>query len=166
MIDFKDTIASVLLCFFPQGPYGVNHGVELHKDVVEYAREKLDDFIKNSDSFDKWVHALSEYFVFGDVHWFPSLPREDLYVSMKYKARARKWSTSLSIVWENMETGRYQQNLCICRSLINTFHYERICACLYWKSSGCSACLKTSSILRVLFTTSRMIFTRVAPFFS
>ncbi len=43
---------SFLLCFF-QGPFGVNHGVELHKDVVEYAREKLDDFIKNSDSFDK-----------------------------------------------------------------------------------------------------------------
>lgn len=39
------------------GPFGVNHGVELHKDVVEYAREKLDDFIKNSDSFDKWVYA-------------------------------------------------------------------------------------------------------------
>ncbi|XP_056276936.1 protein-L-isoaspartate O-methyltransferase domain-containing protein 1 [Pseudoliparis swirei] len=36
------------------GPFGVNHGVELHKDVVEYAREKLDDFIKNSDSFDKF----------------------------------------------------------------------------------------------------------------
>lgn len=42
-----------LLCVFSQGPFGVNHGVELHKDVVEYAREKLDDFIKNSDSFDK-----------------------------------------------------------------------------------------------------------------
>ncbi|KAJ3595086.1 hypothetical protein NHX12_004391 [Muraenolepis orangiensis] len=36
------------------GPFGVNHGVELHKDVVEYAREKLEDFIKNSDSFDKF----------------------------------------------------------------------------------------------------------------
>ncbi|XP_068605154.1 protein-L-isoaspartate O-methyltransferase domain-containing protein 1 [Brachionichthys hirsutus] len=36
------------------GPFGVNHGVEFHKDVVEYAREKLDEFIKNSDSFDKF----------------------------------------------------------------------------------------------------------------
>ncbi|XP_029970589.1 protein-L-isoaspartate O-methyltransferase domain-containing protein 1 [Salarias fasciatus] len=36
------------------GPFGVNHGVELHTDVVEYAREKLDEFIKNSDSFDKF----------------------------------------------------------------------------------------------------------------
>ncbi|XP_020778339.1 protein-L-isoaspartate O-methyltransferase domain-containing protein 1 [Boleophthalmus pectinirostris] len=36
------------------GPFGVNHGVELHKDVVEYARDKLEDFIKNSDSFDKF----------------------------------------------------------------------------------------------------------------
>ena len=31
----------------------MNHGVELHKDVVEYAKEKLEDFIKSSDSFDK-----------------------------------------------------------------------------------------------------------------
>lgn len=38
---------------FLQGPFGVNHGVELHKDVVEYARDKLDSFIKYSDSFDK-----------------------------------------------------------------------------------------------------------------
>ncbi|CAL8325430.1 unnamed protein product [Arctogadus glacialis] len=36
------------------GPFGVNHGVELHKDVVEYAREKLEDFVKNSESFDKF----------------------------------------------------------------------------------------------------------------
>lgn len=33
----------------------MNHGVELHKDVVEYAKERLDDFIKNSDSFDRHV---------------------------------------------------------------------------------------------------------------
>ena len=41
------------MCCVSEGPFGVNHGVELHKDVVEYAREKLEDFIKNSDSFDK-----------------------------------------------------------------------------------------------------------------
>lgn len=43
-----------VICFFSfLGPFGVNHGVEIHKDVVEYARQKLEDFIKNSDSFDK-----------------------------------------------------------------------------------------------------------------
>ncbi|XP_078456819.1 uncharacterized protein LOC144722432 isoform X2 [Lampetra planeri] len=36
------------------GPFGVNHGVELHGDVVEYAREKLDAFIKTSDAFDRF----------------------------------------------------------------------------------------------------------------
>ncbi|XP_051515880.1 protein-L-isoaspartate O-methyltransferase domain-containing protein 2-like [Myxocyprinus asiaticus] len=36
------------------GPFGVNHGVELHEDVVEYAYQKLDYFIKTSDSFDKF----------------------------------------------------------------------------------------------------------------
>lgn len=35
------------------GPFGVNHGVELHTDVIEYAYQKLDSFIKTSDSFDK-----------------------------------------------------------------------------------------------------------------
>ncbi|XP_032875607.1 protein-L-isoaspartate O-methyltransferase domain-containing protein 1 isoform X2 [Amblyraja radiata] len=35
-------------------PFGINHGVEIHADVVDYAREKLDNFIKKSDSFDKF----------------------------------------------------------------------------------------------------------------
>ncbi|XP_028849559.1 protein-L-isoaspartate O-methyltransferase domain-containing protein 2a [Denticeps clupeoides] len=36
------------------GPFGVNHGVELHADVIEYAYQKLDFFIKTSDSFDRF----------------------------------------------------------------------------------------------------------------
>ncbi|XP_051944497.1 protein-L-isoaspartate O-methyltransferase domain-containing protein 1 isoform X2 [Hippocampus zosterae] len=47
------------------GPFGVNHGVELHKDVVEYARDKLDSFIKTSDSFDKFEFC-EPVFVVGD----------------------------------------------------------------------------------------------------
>jgi hypothetical protein len=30
---------------------GINRGIELHSDVVEYAKEKLESFIKNSDRF-------------------------------------------------------------------------------------------------------------------
>lgn len=37
------------------GPFGVNHGIELHADVIDYAYQKLDTFIKTSDSFDKYV---------------------------------------------------------------------------------------------------------------
>ncbi|KAI4539808.1 hypothetical protein MG293_010203 [Ovis ammon polii] len=36
------------------GPLGVNHAVELHSDVTEYAKQKLDFFIRTSDSFDKF----------------------------------------------------------------------------------------------------------------
>nr|XP_040049119.1 protein-L-isoaspartate O-methyltransferase domain-containing protein 2-like [Gasterosteus aculeatus aculeatus] len=36
------------------GPFGVNHGIELHADVIDYAYQKLDTFIKTSDSFDKF----------------------------------------------------------------------------------------------------------------
>ncbi|XP_059381042.1 protein-L-isoaspartate O-methyltransferase domain-containing protein 1 [Carassius carassius] len=47
------------------GPFGVNHGVELHKDVVEYAKERRDDFIKNSDSFDRFEFC-EPHFVVGN----------------------------------------------------------------------------------------------------
>jgi hypothetical protein len=33
------------------GPLGSNHELGLHSDVVEYAKEKLGSFIKNSASF-------------------------------------------------------------------------------------------------------------------
>lgn len=36
------------------GPFGINHGVELHSDVIDYAKQKLDSFVKTSDSFDKF----------------------------------------------------------------------------------------------------------------
>ena len=40
------------------GPFGVNHGVELHSDVTEYAKQKLDVFIRTSDSFDKYDQMI------------------------------------------------------------------------------------------------------------
>ncbi|XP_057590747.1 protein-L-isoaspartate O-methyltransferase domain-containing protein 1 isoform X3 [Hippopotamus amphibius kiboko] len=41
-----------------KSPFGINHGIELHSDVVEYAKEKLESFIKNSDSFDNQLLDL------------------------------------------------------------------------------------------------------------
>ncbi|XP_046679845.1 protein-L-isoaspartate O-methyltransferase domain-containing protein 1-like [Homalodisca vitripennis] len=34
------------------GPYGVNHGVEMHADVIKYAYDKLHEFKKNSPALD------------------------------------------------------------------------------------------------------------------
>ncbi|XP_076840830.1 LOW QUALITY PROTEIN: protein-L-isoaspartate O-methyltransferase domain-containing protein 2 [Brachyhypopomus gauderio] len=45
------------------GSLGVNHGVELHTDVVEYAYQKLDYFIKTSDSFDKFEFCEPSFVV-------------------------------------------------------------------------------------------------------
>jgi len=41
-----------MLCS-PLGPLGVNHGMELHPDVVLYAAQRLERFIRTSSSFDK-----------------------------------------------------------------------------------------------------------------
>ncbi|KAM9296945.1 protein-L-isoaspartate O-methyltransferase domain-containing protein 2 [Gastrophryne carolinensis] len=46
---YLSTMAGLIL-----GPFGVNHGVELHCDVIEYANQKLESFIRNSDSFDRF----------------------------------------------------------------------------------------------------------------
>lgn len=40
------------------GPFGVNHGIELHSDVIDYAYQKLESFIKTSDSFDRFLLQL------------------------------------------------------------------------------------------------------------
>ncbi|TMS16501.1 Protein-L-isoaspartate O-methyltransferase domain-containing protein 2 [Larimichthys crocea] len=45
------------------GPFGVNHGIELHADVIEYAYQKLDSFIKTSDSFDKFEFCEPSFVV-------------------------------------------------------------------------------------------------------
>lgn len=47
------------------GPFGVNHGVELHQDVIEYAKQKLDQFVRTSDYFDKFDFC-EPYFVAGN----------------------------------------------------------------------------------------------------
>lgn len=41
-----------LYCFISSGPYGVNHGVELHADVLKYSLERLEEFKKNSPAID------------------------------------------------------------------------------------------------------------------
>ncbi|PKU36583.1 protein-l-isoaspartate o-methyltransferase domain-containing protein 1 [Limosa lapponica baueri] len=52
------------------GPFGINHGIELHSDVVEYAKEKLESFIKYSDSFDKAVNSkLTQILRTGQNTW-------------------------------------------------------------------------------------------------
>lgn len=45
------------------GPFGVNHGIELHTDVIDYAYQKLDSFIKTSDSFDKFEFCEPSFMV-------------------------------------------------------------------------------------------------------
>ena len=36
------------------GPYGVNHGVEYYQDVIDYAEEKLEFFIRTNEAFDEF----------------------------------------------------------------------------------------------------------------
>ncbi|XP_067302668.1 protein-L-isoaspartate O-methyltransferase domain-containing protein 2 [Pseudorasbora parva] len=57
------------------GPFGVNHGVELHADVVDYAYQKLDYFIKTSDSFDKFEFC-EPTFVVGNCLEIPPESRQ------------------------------------------------------------------------------------------
>ncbi|XP_048877727.1 protein-L-isoaspartate O-methyltransferase domain-containing protein 2-like isoform X3 [Brienomyrus brachyistius] len=45
------------------GPFGVNHGVELHSDVIDYAYQRLDVFIKTSDSFDRFEFCEPSFVV-------------------------------------------------------------------------------------------------------
>ncbi|XP_059189301.1 protein-L-isoaspartate O-methyltransferase domain-containing protein 2 [Centropristis striata] len=57
------------------GPFGVNHGIELHADVIDYAYQKLDSFIKTSDSFDKFEFCEPS-FVVGNCLEIPPESRQ------------------------------------------------------------------------------------------
>lgn len=44
----------LIICFnvISLGPYGVNHGVELHADVIDYAYNRLNEFKRTSPALD------------------------------------------------------------------------------------------------------------------
>ncbi|KAJ8932456.1 hypothetical protein NQ314_014638 [Rhamnusium bicolor] len=43
------------------GSYGVNHGIEYHNDVVQYANKKLDDFKKYSGAIDEFDYCEPKF---------------------------------------------------------------------------------------------------------
>ena len=43
------------------GAHGVNHGLEIHADVIDFAKERLDNFIKESPSFDQYELCEPKY---------------------------------------------------------------------------------------------------------
>ncbi|XP_061908775.1 protein-L-isoaspartate O-methyltransferase domain-containing protein 2-like [Entelurus aequoreus] len=57
------------------GPFGVNHGVELHADVIDYAYQKLHSFITTSDTFDKFEFCEPS-FVLGNCLEIPPESRQ------------------------------------------------------------------------------------------
>ena len=62
MIESK---VNIVFCLYISGPYGVNHGVEHHPDVVDYAKDRLANFKKKSASFDEFEFC-EPYFVVGN----------------------------------------------------------------------------------------------------
>ncbi|XP_036916045.1 protein-L-isoaspartate O-methyltransferase domain-containing protein 2 isoform X2 [Sturnira hondurensis] len=59
------------------GPFGVNHGVELHPDVIEYAKQKLDFFIRTSDSFDRFDFCEPSFVTGNCLEIAPDCSRYD-----------------------------------------------------------------------------------------
>ena len=53
----------VLILLSAPGPYGINHGIEIHSDVVEYSRMKLDEFKTLCDVFDEFEFCEPKFVV-------------------------------------------------------------------------------------------------------
>jgi hypothetical protein len=43
------------------GPYGVNHNIEIHDDVIEYSKARLKEFIKSSIQFDHFDFCMPKF---------------------------------------------------------------------------------------------------------
>ena len=48
------------------GPLGCNHGVEIHSDCIEYAKERIKAFIQTSKHFDKFDIGFPDFFQVND----------------------------------------------------------------------------------------------------
>lgn len=55
---YLSTMAGLII-----GVYGENHGVEVHEDVVEYARAKLDEFKQKTPAFEEFDFAEPQFVV-------------------------------------------------------------------------------------------------------
>ena len=43
------------------GGHGLNHGIELHQDVIDYANERLQYFMKDAIGFDHFEFAVPNF---------------------------------------------------------------------------------------------------------
>lgn len=43
------------------GPYGVNHNIELHADLIEYARDRLSEFVRTAAYFDDFDFCMPKF---------------------------------------------------------------------------------------------------------
>uniref|UniRef100_A0A8C6VC07 Protein-L-isoaspartate (D-aspartate) O-methyltransferase domain containing 2 n=1 Tax=Naja naja TaxID=35670 RepID=A0A8C6VC07_NAJNA len=59
------------------GPFGINHGIEFHADVIEYAKQKLEFFIRTSDSFDKFEFCEPSFVSGNCLEISPECPQYD-----------------------------------------------------------------------------------------
>ncbi|GIY81805.1 protein-L-isoaspartate O-methyltransferase domain-containing protein 2 [Caerostris darwini] len=55
---YLSTMAGLVL-----GAYGVNHGIELYSDIVDFAYERLEDFLKNCQAVDEYEFCEPTFMV-------------------------------------------------------------------------------------------------------
>lgn len=53
---YLSTMAGLIL-----GSKGINHGIEYHSDVIEYAQERLQTFLKNNSAIDEYEFCVPQF---------------------------------------------------------------------------------------------------------
>ena len=61
--------------FFYVGSYGVNHGIEIHEDVLNYSTNKLNEFILTSSAIDEYEFCEPK-FVNGNCLYLGNCARQ------------------------------------------------------------------------------------------
>jgi protein-L-isoaspartate O-methyltransferase len=80
------------------GPYGINHNIEIHEDVVSYAKEKVAEFVRTSAYFDDFDFCAPKFFqgnVFNLVQSEDMLLYDRIYVGAAANDEQEKFLKSL-----------------------------------------------------------------------
>ncbi|GFY57437.1 protein-L-isoaspartate O-methyltransferase domain-containing protein 2 [Trichonephila inaurata madagascariensis] len=118
---YLSTMAGLVL-----GPYGTNHGIELYGEIVDFAYERLDDFLKHSNAVDEYEFCEPTFMVGNCLTLDSSLQYDRVYCGASCPAEYEPYIKNLVKVGGILIMPLNEKLLKITRITENKWHTVKV----------------------------------------